>query len=79
MDFIHRLSIAQRLALIAGPAIAVNYDAFESMGDFGRFHSSQDNMYYFSTLAVCAAVYFLFPKKDAVYLPFTFPKDKEDG
>ena len=65
MEYIKSLSVAQKLALIVGPIVAINFELFGlSFREIviPKFWG-EETLYYFCVLAICVATYFLFPQK----------------
>ena len=67
MEYIKSLSVVQKIALIATPLVALNAHLFGlSFKEIIRVDWwGADQGIYFTALAVCVAVYFLFPQKQS--------------
>ena len=63
MEYINSLSVTQKLAMIAGAAVLASYELFSCIKNSCGHHNDVDHIAFFVTLGVCAATFFLFPKK----------------
>lgn len=65
MEYIKSLSVVQKIALIAGPLVAINPHFFFGAEPLQLHRYTTNETIYFTSLAVCVAVYFLFPQKQS--------------